>query len=99
MDENTDSGEYSFPGSSSKTVKQPDPFNNDNMEINQGFREIVRPSRNVNERSYKCPKCEGEFNQWDKESSKDSFPNTRRTEKYVCPFCGLPRQEYNPEEE
>jgi rRNA maturation endonuclease Nob1 len=33
--------------------------------------------------NYKCPNCNGEFNEWD------------TNEKDVCPFCGMERNKYN----
>lgn len=40
--------------------------------------------------NYKCPNCNGEFNEWDTKEygSVD--------ERDVCPFCGLERGKYSP---
>lgn len=40
----------------------------------------------VNERSYKCPRCKGEFNSWSGSSMG--------TERQRCPFCGLVKESY-----
>lgn len=37
-------------------------------------------------RSYKCPNCDGEFDEW-----RESFSGEHR-----CPFCDLPEGTYNP---
>lgn len=44
-------------------------------------------------RNYKCPKCEGEFNSWD----QDKLSLTDDSE--TCPFCGLEKGQYNPDNE
>lgn len=97
-------GEFGFPDNSPKQTINPS--GNDNfidLPKDRGFRKIIFSDNNnsTSERSYKCPRCGGEFNRWDEESDKDSGPSVTGVsgDKYICPFCGLPRQEYNPEEE
>ena len=54
-------------------------------------------------RNYKCPKCGGEFNEWDKKTVKgDTILDmgdsviAHAIEKEYCPFCGLERGAYQP---
>lgn len=44
-------------------------------------------------RSYKCPRCGGEFNSWERRISN----GPSKTEH--CPFCNLEKGEYEPAEE
>lgn len=53
--------------------------------------ENSRSSEPVRSRNYRCPKCSGEFNSWD---IGDGYPR-----KYLCPFCGSVRNEYDNEED
>lgn len=43
-------------------------------------------------RRYRCPKCRGEFDQWEPISWPHLGSIDRKNEK--CPFCGTPRQMY-----
>jgi len=54
---------------------------------------ISRPKITKHGRNYKCPKCGGEFNQWDEKEERGI------TVKEVCPFCGLERGEYDESDE
>lgn len=61
----------------------------------QTRRSIVTPpeTHEHDVRNYKCPNCEGEFNMWD----KGDWVGRRRRGKR-CPFCGIQKGEYDPDE-
>jgi len=47
-------------------------------------------------RSFKCPNCQGDINSWSKESKSVT---QRKSEKAKCPFCGLEKYSYEPDEQ
>jgi len=47
-------------------------------------------------RSFKCPNCKGEFNSW---SKKSKSVTQRKNEEAKCPFCGLEKYNYEPDEQ
>lgn len=49
------------------------------------------PSRRHGHRSYCCPECEGEFDVWDTAIVNGGYEDR-------CPFCGLVRGQYDPED-
>lgn len=64
-----------------------------NEELEDWIDEIEngRTTTTQNSRNYKCPKCEGEFNKWDKQTNKFG------SRKPACPFCGTTKGEYDGE--
>lgn len=44
-------------------------------------------------RDYKCPKCGGEFNEWEKTPGNNYSDGTTGGID-VCPFCGTRKMEY-----
>jgi len=70
------------------------------------FNKDLKPSKQK-ARDYKCPECDGEFNNWrkkyknsrgdwvDKQYILSSTTNTDK--RSFCPFCDMKRGEYNNE--
>ena len=60
-------------------------------DLRGDYRSRLNSSRRTvtDARNYKCPECGGEFNTWEKDISRSK----------VCPFCGLEKKQYDPEEE
>ena len=71
----------------------PKDFSND-MNIDQDWNKDFYPNNTRSNYSYRCPRCGGEFNHWDKGNL--NFKSKRYDYFYYCPFCGLERGEYNP---